>query len=262
MSQEKLDSILDDLKTYEYKPPALPIGDFHSSNAYAIFRDELINAMNTDKVEAKHLRGIGKTVGLALLYGGTEYTVSQKLGITTDEATPIIQNFYSGLPILRRFHEHQEKYADKNGHIYNIFGGKRYLPFIKIDKSKMTDPNERRKQYSIRSKAFRLAKNAPIQMASAVQLWFILITLNKFIEENKTNRMYGNLRHTYKPYTRIVSLHKSDMTPELEADLDLLEDGHVKVIVKDDDGSNLYEYDRNVAMTSKFIESYGLTIEW
>jgi len=250
---------IESLKEIELKDDP-KLGDFHAANTTSIYPEEYDVAIKDDPKEAKKLRGIGKTVGLSLLYGGSEYTVSDKLGITMAEATPIITKFYANLPTLQKFHKYQKSYADKHQRSKNIFGGIRYLPGIELDRSKMRDHEERKKAFSMRSKMQRLALNAPIQSASSLQIMFIILAMSKYIETNKMNRTYGNLRHTYKPYTRIVGI-EAHASEELVAKLEELPTGHVKFVVTEGD-QVIHEFDRNLQITKKFIEENGLGLIW
>ena len=255
----EISEITESLLDYEYREPLLPIGDFHAINTYAIYSDEYTDSMKEDPKEAKRLRGVGKTVGLSLMYGGTEYTVSDKLGITMDEATPIVEKFYSGVPTLKRFHTGQQNFAKKNRYTPNIFGGKRYLPHIVVDRSKIQSDKDRKMAYSLMGKMMRLALNAPIQSASAVQILLIIMAVNKFIESNRLTRVYGNLKVTYRPYTRVIAIDEA--TPEIESYLDSLPDGHVKIVVGTGDSFE-QEYDRNVAITTGGVDRIGGRYIW
>ena len=236
------------------------LGDFHAANTTSVYPEEYDRAIIEDPKHAKHLRGIGKTVGLSLLYGGSEYTISDKLGITMADATPIIVKFYENLPTLKKFHVYQKGHAKKYQESKNIFGGIRYLPGIELDQSQMFDAESKKRQFQKRSKMERLALNAPIQSASSLQVMFIILAVNKYIEDNKMNRTYGNLRHTYKPYTRIVGI-EANASEELVAALEELPTGHVKFVVTEGD-QIVEEFDRNLQITERFMEEHGLGLVW
>jgi len=272
MDKAKLSKIFEELKDYKDDTPKTYIGDFHSANALSIYGEEFDKLVReyeaTGNKEAYHkfkneMRAIAKTVGLALLYGGTEYTVSQKVGISKEEANEIINRFYSNLSRLKVLHKFQKERVKTEGYTDNIFGSKRYLPMAtrKITPEEKADPKLRKKYWSLKSQAERLAMNFPIQSASAIQLILIITAINKWIEKNRLNRMFGDLKHTYKPYTRIIGLSKDKFDKidkeQLEKELDALPDGSHKFIVYDGE-QVILELDRLVSFPVDFIEKWNL----
>lgn len=272
INKEKLNKIFEDLKSFEDDTPKTYIGDFHSANALSIYGEEFDKLVReyeaTGNKEAynkfkNEMRAIAKTVGLALLYGGTEYTVSQKVGISKEEASEIIDRFYSKLSKLKVLHKFQKERVNKEGYTNNIFGSKRYLPMAtrKISPEEKADPKLRKKYWSQKAQAERLALNFPIQSASAIQLILIITAINKWIENNRLNRIFGDLKHTYKPYTRIIGLSKDKFDKidqkQLEEELDALPDGSHKFVVYDGD-KIIFELDRLVSFPIDFIEKWNL----
>ena len=256
----KISELLNDLKIYEHKEPLLPIADFHSINTLSIYKDQYKKALvDKDKNTIKTLRDKGKRDGLAILYGGTEWTLSKDGGVSMDEAVDIIKNFYSGLPDLKQLQDGQKRLANNSGYVKNFFGGIRYLPFANMRKA--PDGMDNKMFFSIKSKASRLALNAPIQSSSAVQVLLILIQMGNYIEENRLSRFYGNLKNSYKPYTRIVGMDIDKWDDSFEEKLNELDDGIVKFLVKDED-KIVMEYERNVSMHKDFVKSHNLEILW
>jgi len=243
----------------------LPAGDFHSVNTYAVYGDKYLNELYDDPASAKKMRSKGKATGLALLYGGSAFTLIDHLGVTEAEAEEIIKNFYSGVPNLKKLHNKQKSMTKNEGYTKNIFGGVRYLPDAKrnITPQEKADPKLRKRFWSTKSKAMRLALNYPIQSASATQLLLIIIAINTWIEQNRLNRYMGNLINTYRPYTRIIGLSKDDFDKlnkeELENELDTLPDGSHKFVIYQDD-KVLFELDKLVTFNKTIIEKFKLEI--
>ena len=250
------------IKEVKKKEHTIPIGDFHSVNTTAIYGDEYIRLLKEDPVKANKLRKKGKTNGLAILYGSSAYGLAKDSDITEEEAESIINNFYKGVPKLKQLHEYQKNNAKSNGITNNIFGGIRYLPFANknISEKEKKDPQLRKMFFSKRSKMMRLAMNNPIQSASALQLILILIKVNKFIEENRLNRVYGNLINEYRPYTRVIAIHKNKISDSVEEELDKLPDGSHKIIVIDDNRDVVGEFDRLVTINKDTINKFDLEI--
>jgi len=254
-----ISEIVEEIKKFEPTEPDIPIGDFHSVNTKSIFGDEYIKAIKGDEAKANKMRKRGKRDGLAILYGGTEYTLSKDGDVSMEEAVEVIENFYKNLPTLKSVHSHQKSHAKKFGYVKNFFGGIRYLPFAMLKKPPEGMPW---KQFaSIRSKAERLALNAPVQSSSADQILLIIGAISRWIEKNRLNRLHGNLMNTYKPYTRVVGLPIEEWDYSFEEKLNSLDDGIVKFIVFDGDTA-VMEYERNVSMHKDFIKENNIRIVW
>jgi hypothetical protein len=264
--KEIVDHIKENIQEDKIDINDLLIGDFHSSNTKAIFANEFIDKIKENgmkiKGSAKEMRGVGKTVGLALLYGGSEFTVSQKTGLSKDESKSIVEKFYSSLSKLKQVHKYQKHLAETQEIAKNIFGAIRYLPGVKKrpwSEINAMEPDEKKKHFGKVSKFMRLSLNFPIQSSSAFQVLMIIIATNTFIEENRLNRTMGNLKVNYKPYTRVVGININNFDPLLEERLDNLPDGNVIFIVTDGDRV-VMQMDKPKQITTKFIRDNKLEI--
>lgn len=126
--------------------------DAHGFVAKIIFPDELkdVDANKVKKV-APHLRQIAKSISFAMDYGGTEFTVSQNLGISKELARQYIDNYNKGFSELAKWDAEQKRFARRYGFVYTLLGRKRHLEEIRSSNKRIASYNE------------RLALNAPIQ---------------------------------------------------------------------------------------------------
>lgn len=234
-----------------------PVSDWHSANTYATFGQEFKDAYYNDKSKFKELRGKGKGTGLAVAYGGSEYTVSENLGIPLPEADLIVMKFKSGLPTFTKFASDTIKGAKTNIYVKDIFGRYRYLPLII---PKKTGNFERDKlNRSLAKKSERLAINAPIQMSGATQVKLMTINGGKYIEENNLNGIHGN--NITKSFCKhIISQSDTNVSKELKQLLDLKPNGNIQVIFTNEDNLVTHKYDRLIQLTHNEITSLGFSI--
>ncbi len=233
-----------------------PVADWHSSNTYATFGEDFKHAYYNNPSLYKDLRGKGKGTGLAIAYGGTEYTVAENLGISKTEAEMIVVKFNAGLPTFTKFAKATIEQAKKVEHVKDLFGRMRYLPHINPKKT----GNWEKDKIAIKAgkKMERLAINAPIQMSGATQVKLMTINVGKYIETNRLCYTYGNLI-TQSFAKHIVSIPDSK-SDEIISFLNNLEDGNIQVAFVNSDGLVTKKYSRLVKMTKSQIDTNNFTL--
>jgi DNA polymerase I-like protein with 3'-5' exonuclease and polymerase domains len=255
-NKDLLDSMLSNYVPLDQAFP--PVADWHSANTLAMFREEFRESYYNNPLKFKSLRGLGKSTGLAMGYGGTEYTVSENLGIPKDEAGALVSLFKSGVPHFIKYCEDKIAEAKKEKVCRDMFGRIRYIPMIE---SKRTGDKEIDKQnFKNMLRGERLALNAPIQMTGATQIKLITINIGKFIEENRLNFYHGNLMNNYKPYHRVVYIKESEVTTGLISAVDDMPDGNVMLIVINDENKVISMMDKPKQIKYSFIEQNNLSI--
>src|SRR5688500_20249176 len=118
--------------------------DLHSRTARLVF------GARTDE-ELKEARRFAKIVNFAIAYAIEPWGLSQRVGISRQEARKVIDDYYSTYKGVRRYMEEVPVRAREHGYVRSIYGRIRPLPGI-TDR----DPN-------IRKAAEREAINMPIQ---------------------------------------------------------------------------------------------------
>ena len=85
----------------------------------------------------KHLRSIAKAVSFLLVYGGSEMTLSQRTGITLEEAKQIFKEYFAAFPGIKPWIRSMYQFAIDNGYSKDALGRRRYYdilnPEIDID---------------------------------------------------------------------------------------------------------------------------------
>lgn len=152
-------------------------GDWHSLNAIGLF-EEFKGC--TDKYKKKEMRGKSKTIGLALTYDGSAFTVSKVLGEIPEKAQERIDNFFKLLNVERRYMIQTKRNVLKTGKTKNLFGRVSDLSSLAFSS-----------KYKDRGYAQRVALNYPIQGTSAELLKIAKIRVDEYITNNKLNPYYG-----------------------------------------------------------------------
>ncbi len=116
-------------------------------------------AMDVFKVEAEqvvsNMRRVAKAVNFGIVYGISDYGLSQSLDITRKEAATFIENYLASFPGVKGYMDSIIEQAKKNGYVTTILNRRRYLPEINSS------------NFNLRSFAERTAMNTPIQGSAA-----------------------------------------------------------------------------------------------
>ncbi len=122
--------------------------DFHATTAASVFGVPLAQV---DGV----LRNRVKAMNYGLAYGLSAYGLSQQLGIGTDEARALMDEYFERFGGVRDYLSRVVERARQDGYTETILGRRRYLPDLNSD-------NRQRREM-----AERMALNAPIQGSAA-----------------------------------------------------------------------------------------------
>ncbi len=116
-------------------------------------------------------RHTAKTINFAILYGGTEYTVSSILNCPLTDAKRLVDNFHQSFPYVSKWKDEETKKINKNGYATTLWGRKRFMPTI----------DEKWKYY----KAIRQLINFVVQGSAADMLKFSMVKIVKeFAKQN------------------------------------------------------------------------------
>ncbi|MBR2520096.1 MAG: DNA polymerase I [Selenomonadaceae bacterium] len=134
--------------------------DIHARTAAEVF------GLPIDAVTPE-LRRKAKAVNFGIVYGISDYGLSQNLHITRKEAASYIARYFERYPRVKNFLDETVAKARELGYVTTMFGRRRYLPAIK-------SPN-----FNIRSLAERMAMNTPIQGTAADVIKLAMIRAEK-----------------------------------------------------------------------------------
>ncbi|KRF54492.1 DNA polymerase I [Bacillus sp. Soil745] len=134
--------------------------DIHTRTAMDVFH------VSTDQVTS-NMRRHAKAVNFGIVYGISDYGLSQSLGITRKEAGEFIEKYLRSFPGVQEYMEESIHEARQKGYSTTLMQRRRYIPEI-------TSRN-----FNIRSFAERTAMNTPIQGSAADIIKLAMINMNK-----------------------------------------------------------------------------------
>lgn len=101
------------------------------------------------------MRSSCKAVNFGIVYGISDFSLAQDIGVTKKEAAAFIQSYLETYPGVARYMDEIKASAKEKGYVETLFGRRRYLPELKS------------KQFNLRSFGERVAMNTPIQGTAA-----------------------------------------------------------------------------------------------
>lgn len=145
--------------------------DVHTRTAMDVF------GVDKDQVTS-NMRRQAKAVNFGIVYGISDYGLSQNLGISRKEAAEFIERYFSIYEGVKTYMEEIVQIARKQGYVTTLLNRRRYLPEI-LDRN-----------FNRRSFAERTAMNTPIQGTAADIIKKAMVILDeKMVDMGLTSRM-------------------------------------------------------------------------
>ena len=141
--------------------------DIHASTAVRVF------GLNSAKDVTPNMRRQAKAVNFGIVYGISDYGLSQNLGISRKKAQEYIDTYFAKYPGVKTYMETVVKEAKESGFVETLYHRRRYLPDINSS------------NYNLRSFAERTAINTPIQGSAADIIKIAMIQMQKRLKEEK-----------------------------------------------------------------------------
>lgn len=186
--------------------------DIHSATAKKVF--------NLDSEPNSLQRRKAKAVNFGIIYGISDWGLSEQLEIPVNESREIISSFYNAFPEVNEFFKDLLSKAMENGYVSTMLGRRRYL-------RELHDSN-----YQVREFAKRAAMNAPIQGSAADLIKIAMIRVEKALKEAKLEtkmvlQIHDELifKVPKKEKEKAYELIKSVMTSAMELSVPLEVDG-------------------------------------
>ena len=145
--------------------------DIHKSTASTIFNVPL------EEVTSE-LRSYAKAVNFGIIYGISDYGLSESTGLQVREAKEYISKYLEKYKDIHNFMEKVIEFGKENGYVETKYKRRRYLPNINS------------KNYIIREPVKRIAMNAPIQGTAADIMKIAMINIyEKMKKENLKSKL-------------------------------------------------------------------------
>ena len=145
--------------------------DIHTATATKVFN------VQPDEVDSL-MRRQAKAVNFGIVYGISDYGLSQSLGITRKQAKQFIDDYLDSFPGVKQYMEDIVKDCKAQGYVETLLHRRRYIPDI-------TSRN-----FNLRGFAERTAMNTPIQGSAAD---IIKLAMVNFVNEVKHTDFHAQL---------------------------------------------------------------------
>ena len=140
--------------------------DVHSLTASQVFDIPLEEVTSLYRSRAKE-------VNFGIVYGMSDYGLSENLNITRKEAKEYIDNYFKKYEGVKKFMDKAIEKCKEDGFVTTLFDRKRFIPEIN------------HKNFNLRSFAERTAMNTPIQGTAADIIKIAMVRVNEELEDRK-----------------------------------------------------------------------------
>lgn len=143
-------------------------------NDYDIHTKTAMDVFHVSEAEVDSLmRRQAKAVNFGIVYGISDYGLSQNLGITRKAAKDFIDRYFASYPDVKVYMEEIVRSAKEKGYVETILHRRRYIPEI-------TSRN-----FNVRSFAERTAMNTPIQGSAADIIKQAMLLMDERLESEQ-----------------------------------------------------------------------------
>jgi len=140
--------------------------DIHTETAAQVF------GVPEDKVTQTQRRH-AKAVNFGIVYGISEFSLAQDIGVTRAEAAQYMKNYFAKYKGVKKYMDEIKLKAKEDGYVSTLLGRRRYLPELKSS------------NFNIRSFGERVALNMPIQGTAADIIKIAMVNVYKRLREEK-----------------------------------------------------------------------------
>ena len=151
--------------------------DIHTATARKVF-----HVPDNEEVNS-NLRRKAKAVNFGIIYGISDWGLSEQLEISIKESREIILSFYENFPEIKNYLNSLVEEATTKGYAETMFNRRRYLPELQSS------------QYQAREFAKRAAMNAPIQGSAADLIKISMIKVHEALKKNNLKSKIVNQIH-------------------------------------------------------------------
>ncbi len=165
--------------------------DIHTATASQVFA---VPTENVTPLQRRH----AKAVNFGIVYGISEFSLAEDIGVSRYEAKEYIENYLTNYSGVRKYMKDVVVNAREIGYTETMFGRKRYIPELKSS------------NFNIRSGAERIALNTPIQGTAAD-----LIKLAMVRVENALNEHYPDAQLLLQVHDELIVECPEEIAPQV-----------------------------------------------
>jgi DNA polymerase-1 len=119
------------------------------------------------------MRSGAKAVNFGIVYGISDFSLSEDIGVSVYEARRYIEEYFAKYPGVKKFMEDIVASAKETGYVKTVLNRIRYIPELKMSNRNMASFGE------------RVARNTPIQGSAADIIKLAMIACDKRLKQEK-----------------------------------------------------------------------------
>lgn len=189
--------------------------DIHTQTASEVFGVPIAEV-------TKEQRGAAKAVNFGIVYGISDFGLSNNLGITMKKAGEYIKSYLDRYQNIQQYMKEVVENGEKNGFVTTVLNRRRYIPELK------------QKNVMIKNLGKRLAMNAPIQGSAADIIKLAMVKVSQRLKkENLKSRLILQVHDeliieaTADEQDYVKELLRQEMTSAYKMDVELKVDINV-----------------------------------
>lgn len=167
--------------------------DIHTTTAAQVFG---VSAEEVTSLQRRH----AKAVNFGIVYGISEFSLAEDIGVSRYEAREYIDNYLTNYSGVRNYMKQVVEDAKAIGYTETLYGRRRYIPELKSS------------NFNIRSGAERIALNTPIQGTAAD-----LIKLAMIRVENALNEKFPEAKLLLQVHDELIVECPEEIAPQVAA---------------------------------------------
>jgi len=174
------------------------------------------------------MRRMAKAVNFGIIYGISEYGLSQNLGISPAKAREYIAKYFESYPKIQAYLHGSVDFAKQNGYVMTITGRRRQIPEISSG------------NYQLRTFGERAAMNAPLQGSAADIIKIAMINVDSELKrKNMQSKLILQIHDEL--VLDVVADEEAEVRQVLQEQMADCFDLKVKMDINISGGKNLYE---------------------
>lgn len=199
------------------KDPVMTDAFISGEDIHAVTASKILN-IPIDKL-TKDQRNSAKAINFGIVYGMSEYTLSQDLGISFKEAKNYMNEYFNKYASVREYLDFLKKFAHENGYVKTLMNRVRYI-------SELKSP-----QAMVRAFGERAAMNTPVQGSAADIMKCAMVRVyNKLKAENLKSQIILQVHDEliieapYDEVDKVKAILKTEMENAVALDVPLVVD--------------------------------------
>ena len=195
--------------------------DIHTATAAQVFG---VPKEQVTPLQRRH----AKAVNFGIVYGISEFSLAEDIGVSRYEAREYIDNYLATYHGVRDYMKHVVEEAKERGYTETLYGRRRYIPELKSS------------NFNVRQGAERIALNTPIQGTAADLIKLAMIRVEKAL-----NEQFPNAELLLQVHDELIVECPQEIAPQVAAlvsrEMEQVADLHVPLTAEAKFGKSWYD---------------------